>query len=79
MESEKNDKNKGNKNDKNNKIQNKKKDFILNALEDGWEIKKKDKSYIFSKEHEGKKEVFSESFLRAFIVKNLNKNKFIIN
>ena len=45
----------------------KKKQFIWNALEDGWEIRKKDTSYIFSKSHEGKKEVFSESFLRAFI------------
>ena len=52
-------------------IKNKKKEFIWNALEDGWEIRKKENSYIFSKEHEGKKEVFSESYLRAFIVKNL--------
>ena len=52
-------------------IKNKKMEFIWNALEDGWEIRKKDNSYIFSKEHEGKKEVFSESYLRAFIVKNL--------
>jgi hypothetical protein len=55
-------------------IKNKKMEFIWNALEDGWEIRKKDNSYIFSKEHMGKKEVFSESFLRAFIVKNLHLN-----
>ena len=54
----------------------KKKQFIWNALEDGWEIRKKDNSYIFSKSHEGKKEVFSESYLRAFIVKNLD-NEYI--
>ena len=53
-------------------IKNKKMQFIWNALEDGWEIRKKDNSYIFSKSHEGKKEVFSESFLRAFIVKNFD-------
>ena len=53
----------------------KKKQFIWNALEDGWEIRKKDNSYIFSKSHEGKKEVFSESFLRAFIVKNLDTER----
>ena len=59
-------------------IKNKKMEFIWNALEDGWEIRKKDNSYIFSKEHEGKKEVFSESYLRAFIVKNLYTNKKIL-
>ena len=52
----------------------KKQQFIWNALEDGWEIRKKDNSYIFSKPHEGKKEVFSDTFLRAFIVKNLDKD-----
>ena len=59
-------------------IKNKKMEFIWNALEDGWEIRKKDNSYIFSKEHEGKKEVFSESYLRAFIVKNKYTNKKIL-
>ena len=59
----------------NDTIQLKKKEFIWNALEDGWEIRKKDNSYIFSKSHEGKKEVFSESFLRAFIVKNLDTER----
>jgi hypothetical protein len=53
----------------------KKKDFIWNALEDGWTIKKKEDSYIFLKDHEGKKEVFTESYLRAFIVQNLNGGK----
>ena len=56
----------------NRKIIKKKKDFIWNALEDGWEIKKKGDSYIFKKPHEGKKEVFSEDYLRRFIIKNFN-------
>ena len=64
--------NKGNETNKN--IIKKKRQFIWNALEDGWEIRKKDNSYIFSKPHEGKKEVFSDTFLRAFIVKNLNND-----
>ena len=58
----------------NKNISRKKAEFIWNALEDGWEIRKEDNSYIFSKPHEGKKEVFSDSFLRAFIVKNLDKD-----
>ena len=57
----------------NDKIVQKKKDFIWNALEDGWEIRKKDSSYIFTKQHEGKKEIFSDDYLRRFIVKNLTK------
>jgi hypothetical protein len=56
-------------------IMRKKKDFIWNALEGGWTIKKKEDSYIFLKDHEGKKEVFTESYLRAFIVQNLNGDK----
>ena len=40
--------------------------FIFNALENGWTIKKKDKKYIFLKNHEGKKEIFSEDYLISF-------------
>lgn len=49
--------------------------FLFNALEDGWEIKKNDDKYIFVKKHEGKKEVFSENYLRRFIEQNFNINK----
>ena len=34
--------------------------FIMNALEKGWTVKKRDDSYVFSKKHEGKKEIFME-------------------
>jgi hypothetical protein len=54
-------------------IETKKRDFIWNALEDGWEIRKNEDSYIFTKPHEGKKEVFSEDYLRRFIIKNFGK------
>jgi hypothetical protein len=46
--------------------------FIFNALEKGWKIKKKDDRYIFSKNHEGKKEVFLDSYLKRFIESNIN-------
>ena len=49
--------------------------FLFNALEDGWEIKKNDDKYIFVKKHEGKKEVFSDNYLRRFIEKNFNIDK----
>ena len=44
--------------------------FIFSSLDDGWNIKKRNKSYIFIKKHEGKKEVFTEEFLTSFIKKN---------
>ena len=34
--------------------------FIYNALENGWTVKKNNDSYVFTKKHEGKKEMFSE-------------------
>ena len=48
--------------------------FIFNALEKGWKIKKKGERYVFSKNHEGKKEVFLDSYLKRFIESNI-KNK----
>ena len=41
--------------------------FIYNALDDGWSIKKKDSSYVFSKNHEGKKEILEETYLLKFM------------
>lgn len=49
--------------------------FLYNALEDGWEIKKNNNKYIFVKKHEGKKEVFTDNFLRRFIENNFDINK----
>ena len=48
--------------------------FIYNALESGWDIKKNKEKYIFSKNHEGKKEVYLDSYLRQFIETNLSIN-----
>jgi hypothetical protein len=48
--------------------------FIFNALENGWTIKKKNKKYIFLKNHEGKKEIFNEDYLPLFIKDNSNIN-----
>jgi len=46
--------------------------FLYNAVNDGWTIKKKENSYIFKKDHEGKKEVFLDTYLSTFIKDNLN-------
>ena len=34
--------------------------FLYNALDGGWSIKKRGQSYIFTKNHEQKKEIFDE-------------------
>ncbi len=46
--------------------------FLMNALERGWSVKKKNNEYIFSKKHEGKREVFQENYLESFIQSNLD-------
>ena len=45
--------------------------FITNALDEGWSVKKKKEIYIFTKKHEGKKEVFNEKYLENFVKKNM--------
>lgn len=49
--------------------------FIMNALEDGWSVKKRDDVYIFTKKHEKKREVFEEKYLENFVKKNMGENK----
>ena len=45
--------------------------FIMNAIETGWSVKKSDDNYIFTKKHEGKREVFMSDYLEKFIDKNM--------
>jgi len=51
--------------------------FLYNALEEGWRIKKKKDMYIFTKNHEGKKEVFLDNYLKQFLENNFDINKII--
>jgi hypothetical protein len=51
--------------------------FLYNALDNGWSIKKRKDSYIFVKNHEGKKEVFDDSYLAIFMKDNLAINRFL--
>ena len=51
--------------------------FLYNALDNGWSIKKKQDSYIFTKNHEGKKEIFDESYLSIFMKDNSNINNIL--
>ena len=54
--------------------------FIFNAIEKGWNVSKKNDLYVFKKNHEGKKEVFLDNYLKRFMCENmtfddiLNKN-----
>jgi hypothetical protein len=51
--------------------------FLYNALENGWSIKKRNNSYIFTKNHEGKREIFDESYLSIFMKDNADINKIL--
>ena len=51
--------------------------FMYNALEEGWTIKKKQDSFVFTKNHEGKKEVFLDSYLVGFVQSNFDLNKLL--
>jgi hypothetical protein len=57
------------------KLQFQKMIFIMNALDTGWSVKKNEESYIFTKKHENKREVFMEKYLENFIVSNMKLDK----
>jgi hypothetical protein len=59
-----------NKFDKIDNIKFKKMLLLYNAAEDGWTIKKKSGSYIFIKNHNGKKEILHENYLLQFMKQN---------
>lgn len=51
--------------------------LLFNSIEEGWTIKKRNGSYVFSKPHENKKEVFEDNYLLKFMKTNLDLNKII--
>jgi hypothetical protein len=67
----------GNKSITINKIKFHKMIFLFNALEDGWTIKKKNNSYYLLKNHEGKKEIFLDSYLSRFMKEQMDINKIL--
>jgi hypothetical protein len=62
-----------------NFIQLQKMAFLYNALEDGWKIRKKENYYVFTKNHGNKKEIYLDSYLKRFMVDNLDINKITID
>jgi len=53
--------------------------LLFNALEDGWTIQRNNQSYVFSKNHEGKKEILLDSYLLKFMKTNLDLSKLLKN
>jgi hypothetical protein len=50
--------------------------FLYNALEQGWKIKKDADSYVFTKKHENRREIFQESYLETFLFSNTSTELF---
>ena len=48
--------------------------FIMNALDNGWCVKKSMDSYIFTKKHENRREIFKEDYLERFLLTNSSTN-----
>ena len=47
--------------------------LLFNSIERGWSVKKRNDSYVFTKNHEGKKEILSDTYLNNFMKSNLTK------
>lgn len=52
--------------------------LLYNALEDGWTVKRKDKSYVFIKKHNNIKQVLDDEYLIQFVTDNLDMNKLFV-
>jgi hypothetical protein len=48
--------------------------FLTNALDQGWSVKKSNNTYIFTKKHENRKEIFQENYLETFVASNFATN-----
>lgn len=51
--------------------------FLTNALDQGWTVKKSNDTYIFTKKHENKQEIFQENYLENFLVSNYSADKLL--
>jgi hypothetical protein len=49
--------------------------LLFNAIEKGWSVKKREEAYVFTKNHEGKKEILEDSYLLKFMKTNLDLAK----
>jgi hypothetical protein len=51
--------------------------LLFNSIEQGWSVKKRNSSYVFTKNHENKKEVLEDAYLLKFMKSSLDFNKII--
>ena len=51
--------------------------LVFNSIEQGWSVKKRSGSYVFTKSHENKKEILEDTYLMKFMKTNLDINKLI--
>ena len=51
--------------------------LLFNTIEQGWSVKKRKDSYVFTKNHENKKEIIDNSYLLQFMKTNLDLNKIL--
>ncbi len=51
--------------------------LLFNAVEAGWTLRKRKDNYVFTKSHEGKKEVVSDEYLIDFMKQNLDTSKIL--
>jgi hypothetical protein len=51
--------------------------LLFNSLEEGWTVKKRSDTYVFTKKHEGKKEVLEDAYLLKFMKKHLDLSNII--
>ena len=51
--------------------------ILFNSIEQGWTVKKKKESYVFTKQHENRKEIMDDSYLVNFMMTNLDLNKIL--
>lgn len=46
--------------------------FLMNTLENGWSIRKKNEEYVFRRKHEKQTEIYSDEYLVHFLKSNMN-------
>jgi len=51
--------------------------LLFNSIEQGWSVKKRNSSYVFTKNQENKKEVLEDAYLLKFMKSSLDFNKII--
>ena len=49
--------------------------FVWRAVDKGWTVKKRGNTYVFTKPHENKKQIYTDTYLREFVVNCMNSAK----